>query len=109
MKPEELKGRELAAWLYGYVWGNEESEVAVVLAAAEIERLCAGQYPLSPLLATKIDAAARDAAALDEIAQLFIQEKAWSQTKGAHMVRSYDVDKLEKILERTGRKIGGGT
>lgn len=106
MKPEELRGRELAAWLLGFNAGQPISTTPLEFAAAEIERLCAGKrwedadsipLPLPPDQAQ----AARDAAALDALCETMDKDH---HRESAWPCPQYSAWKA--IIERTGRKIG---
>lgn len=120
MKADELKGRELAAFLLGRASNcrcspNPDGVDSRLLAAAEIERLCAEPIVIHhPPTPEYVEKSRRDAAALDEIAA----HLTWI-TRGTS--RAYALfqlwgngsiegdsppDHLAAIIERTGRKIG---
>lgn len=114
MKVEDLHGRELAAYLRGLIYeadvsGNTNTARLriAVLAAEEIERLCAEpcHLPEDFTVWTKahVEKAARDAAALDEIARLLSMKE--DPRSGAAMI-VFNVDHIRTAIERTGRKIG---
>lgn len=112
MKPEDLKGRELAAWFRGRasaceVLGQPIFADTANLAAAEIERLCANDNKVFVAPVVGLDAwskaaqeqAARDAAALDEIAT--VCTKHLEDPQNCYWL----LTALQPILERAGRKV----
>lgn len=118
MKPEELRGRELAAWIGGVIdaehWqeGGDMRPIskAAQLGRLEIERLCAERGEHDCLIAQSAieERAARDAAALDEIRMLVGKTGSgvfkwmfnWEPERGDTS------DVIAEIIERTGRKVG---
>lgn len=119
---DSLRGRELAAYINGVtacrwkelggVYG--EAEETLVLARAEILRLCAepktavvefGGVSLDALMAEERKKAARDAAALDSLARCFMERDGLA-IFNAFPREAAASRALWAIIESTGRKIG---